>query len=192
MVTVDSWVTAFLDRIERGHEELTILDQQAGDGDFGDNLAGAAAGARRAMSDGADGFSALVTAFRATGGTSGPLFGLWFRAFSRGVSDPLRSEDVAESAARGLDAIVTAAGAAVGDNTMVDAMVPAVRSFEAPQGELVAALARAARAAADGAESTRDMLGRRGRSSYVGEHARGVVDPGALAVAWFFEAATAA
>ncbi|MGO1879970.1 MAG: DAK2 domain-containing protein [Microbacterium gubbeenense] len=191
MVTVDGWATAFLDRIESGHEELTRLDRLAGDGDFGDNLRSAATGARRAMSAGSGGFEALVTAFRATGGTSGPLFGLWFRAFARQVSDPVRVEDVDEAARRGLDAIVSAAGAAVGDNTMVDAMAPAVRSFGS-SGGLDASLERAARDAAAGAESTREMLGRRGRSSYVGEHARGVVDPGALAVAWFFAAAVPA
>ncbi|QTX05658.1 DAK2 domain-containing protein [Agromyces archimandritae] len=188
MVTVDGWVAAFLDRIEDGHEELTRLDRLAGDGDFGDNLRRAATGARHAMIAGAGGFAALVTAFRATGGTSGPLFGLWFRAFARQVSDPVQAGDVAEAARRGLDAIVSAAGAAVGDNTMVDAMAPAVLSFDSG-GDLDASLRRAARESAAGAESTRELLGRRGRSSYVGEHARGVVDPGALAVAWFFSAA---
>lgn len=191
MVTIDGWVSAFLERIEDGHEELTRLDRLAGDGDFGDNLRRAATGARHAMIAGAGGFEALVTAFRATGGTSGPLFGLWFRAFARQVSDPVQAGDVAEAARRGLDAIVSAAGAAVGDNTMVDAMAPAVSSFDSG-GDLDASLQRAARDAAAGAESTREMLGRRGRSSYVGEHARGVVDPGALAVAWFFAAAVPA
>ena len=32
------------------------------------------------------------------------------------------------------------------------------------------------------------MTARRGRASYVGDAARDVVDPGALAVAWFFAA----
>ena len=53
-----------------------------------------------------------------------------------------------------------------------------------------AALREAAAAAHEGAASTEDLLARRGRASYVGEHARGVIDPGALTVAWFFDPAT--
>jgi len=50
----------------------------------------------------------------------------------------------------------------------------------------------AAEAAEAGAESTRDLLASRGRASYVGEVARGVLDPGAVAVALFFAAAVTA
>ncbi|MGV1047235.1 MAG: DAK2 domain-containing protein [Solirubrobacterales bacterium] len=34
------------------------------------------------------------------------------------------------------------------------------------------------------------MIARRGRASYVGEVSRGVIDPGAVTVAIFFEAAS--
>ncbi|WP_344682558.1 DAK2 domain-containing protein [Saccharopolyspora taberi] len=50
----------------------------------------------------------------------------------------------------------------------------------------------AAAAAQRGAESTAQLLARRGRASYVGEHARGVIDPGAVTVAVFFEAGSVA
>ena len=46
----------------------------------------------------------------------------------------------------------------------------------------------AAAAAQQGAASTEEMVARRGRASYVGEVARGVLDPGALTVALFFAA----
>ena len=38
-------------------------------------------------------------------------------------------------------------------------------------------------------ESTRDTTASKGRASYVGENARGVVDPGALVTSWLFRAA---
>ena len=53
---------------------------------------------------------------------------------------------------------------------------------------LAAALTAAATAAGAGADSTRDLLASRGRASYVGEVARGVLDPGAVTVALFFAA----
>jgi dihydroxyacetone kinase len=73
----------------------------------------------------------------------------------------------------------------VGDKTMIDAIAPAVEALEKDGGTLQ----DAADAAKTGAESTKDITANRGRASYVGEAARGVVDPGALVMAWFFEAA---
>ena len=189
MVTTAGWVSAFIDRVEAGHEQLTDLDRLAGDGDFGDNLLAAVRRAKAAQSESTQPFRALTLAFMDAGGTSGPLLGMWFRAFSRTVSDPLAVEDVAKAASDGLLAIQQAAGARVGDNTMVDAMAPAVDALDGATGDVGDVLARVAEAAAAGAESTGALLGRKGRSSYVGDHALGVVDPGALAIAWFFEAA---
>lgn len=191
MVSAQTWVHAYIARVVDGHEELNDLDRRAGDGDFGDNLLGIAQRTGQAMTDGTPAFAALAGACRAAGGTSGPLFGMWFRGFARDAGDPLTVALLAAAARDGLDSVRRAAGAQVGDNTMVDAMEPAVRALEAADGGVDAALAAAARAAQAGAESTRDLLGRRGRSSYVGDHARGVLDPGAVAVAWFFTAATA-
>jgi dihydroxyacetone kinase len=79
---------------------------------------------------------------------------------------------------------------------MIDAIAPAVAALEsavaAGKGP-AEGLAEAADAAARGAEATADITARRGRASYIGEAARGVVDPGALVLSWFFaEAAEAA
>ena len=41
-------------------------------------------------------------------------------------------------------------------------------------------------AAMEGARSTADLSGHKGRASYLGDRARGVIDPGALVVAWLF------
>jgi dihydroxyacetone kinase-like protein len=58
--------------------------------------------------------------------------------------------------------------------------------------DLHADLAAAARAARTGAASTQELRARRGRSSYLGDVAVGVLDPGAVTVALFFESAPAA
>jgi dihydroxyacetone kinase len=76
-----------------------------------------------------------------------------------------------------------------GDKTMVDAMAPAAAALaDCAHRELGEAVAAAAAAAGEAAEGTAGLLARRGRASYVGEVARGVRDPGAVAVAIFFEA----
>ena len=65
-----------------------------------------------------------------------------------------------------------------------------VAAASSASATLSAALNSAATAARLGAESTRAMLARRGRAAYVGEHARGVEDPGASAIAMFFAASS--
>lgn len=88
-----------------------------------------------------------------------------------------------------LEIVVRLGGAAPGDRTMVDALAPAADALHDARAEpLAAALTAAADAAARGAQDTAGMTARRGRASYVGDAARDVVDPGALAVAWFFAA----
>ena len=76
--------------------------------------------------------------------------------------------------------------AEVGHKTMVDAIAPAAETLAARVAagdDAVTALQAAAEAAVAGARSTRDIVARRGRASYVGEVSRGVMDPGAAAVA---------
>jgi dihydroxyacetone kinase len=75
---------------------------------------------------------------------------------------------------------------------MLDALVPFARSFSdllAAGYSLDESLVTALEAAKRGAESTAEMVARRGRSSYLGDRAIGNVDPGALAVVIWLEAA---
>ena len=72
---------------------------------------------------------------------------------------------------------------------MVDAMLPAAEAITGQ--DLHCDLAAAARAARTGAASTQKLRARRGRASYLGDVAIGVLDPGALTVALFFESARA-
>jgi phosphoenolpyruvate---glycerone phosphotransferase subunit DhaL len=192
-----AWIEAFAAAFEAHREELNDLDRRSGDGDFGTNLNSALERVRTALAGGelatpADVFAAVSGAFMATGGTSGPLFGMWFRELSRATSaeGALGVEALAAAAGAGVAAVQRLGGAQVGDKTMVDAMVPAAEALAAAAGQgLAAALAAAAQAARAGADSTADLVARRGRASYVGEAARGVHDPGAVTVALFFEAA---
>ncbi|MFI7316425.1 dihydroxyacetone kinase family protein [Streptomyces venezuelae] len=190
---------ALLDRYARTvtqvRDNLTKLDQLVGDGDFGDNLAG---GVRRAVKladeTGMDGTAALADAFlNDVGGTSGPLFGLLFQHLA--TASPAdggapTATALAEAAEAGHAAIHRVGGAVPGDCTLVDALAPAAESLAAARDADApeAPLTEAAQAAIRGALATASLRPRRGRASYVGDHALGVPDPGALAVALLFMA----
>ncbi|GHI98159.1 dihydroxyacetone kinase family protein [Streptomyces olivaceus] len=190
---------ALLDRyseiIRTVRPALTLLDQLAGDGDFGDNLAGGLARATlRARTTGEDGMTAAASVFLDdVGGTSGPLFGLLFQhlaaataASPTGARPPVRV--LADALSAGTDAIRRVGGAGIGDRTMVDALAPAVRSLRAPAADK-SAVSDAARAAVTGARTTAELLGARGRSSYLGARVLGNPDPGAIGVALLLLAA---
>jgi dihydroxyacetone kinase-like protein len=194
-----SWITRFIDDVQQRADELTELDRLAGDGDFGTNLTSAVrrAQANLAAAESAtpqEVFRAVATAFLHTGGTSGPLFGMWFREFAKAITGEVTTAALGAAAVNAATAVRRLGNAEVGHKTMVDAMVPAAEALSAAAArddDVIVALKAAAAAAYAGAASTEGLLARRGRASYVGEHARGVIDPGALTVAWFFGAATA-
>jgi dihydroxyacetone kinase-like protein len=190
-----AWMDAFAADFEEQRQRLTELDRAAGDGDFGANLRSALGKVQRRLAvhppTARAVFGAVSDAFLDTGGTSGPLFGMWFRAVSRALpeTDPAGPGELAAGVQAGVDTVQRLGGAEVGDKTMVDALVPAAAALAgATGGSLADALAAAAEAARQGAASTEQLLARRGRASYVGEVARGVLDPGALTVALFFAA----
>ncbi|WP_020494750.1 dihydroxyacetone kinase subunit DhaL [Sciscionella marina] len=192
---VRAWIDRFIANVLDRTGELTELDRRAGDGDYGTNLRSALGRARvnlEGAEDPAAVFTAVSEAFLNTGGTSGPLFGMWFREFAKAFTEPVNGTNLATAAGNAAAVVQRLGKAEVGHKTMVDAMVPAAQALRAAAERNAGpdqALHEAAAAARTGAESTEQLLARRGRASYVGEHARGVMDPGALTVAMFFAAA---
>ncbi|MBP2217111.1 DAK2 domain-containing protein [Arthrobacter sp. CAN_C5] len=199
--TARDWINEFTRIFANAQQRLTELDRLAGDGDFGTNIASALRRVSDVLPSTADAtyrtvFSAASEGFLRTGGTSGPLFGMWFRSIARAGHNSAVLPELAGGVAGGLGAIQSLGGAKVGDNTMIDALAPASEALSEAAAlnlSVPAALENAARASRTGALSTGDLIARRGRASYVGELARGVLDPGAVTIALFFEAgATAA
>jgi dihydroxyacetone kinase-like protein len=182
----------FIEVFTQQRQVLAELDRRAGDGDFGTNLASALRRASRRMSEGPSDSASAVFArmsegFLDTGGTSGPLFGMWFRELSKATAHRADAAALAAGVAAGVATVQRLGKAHRGDKTMVDAMLPAAEAMTGQ--DLDADLAAAATAARAGAVSTQGLRARRGRSSYVGDVAVGVLDPGAITVALFFESA---
>ncbi|CAM5341664.1 MULTISPECIES: dihydroxyacetone kinase subunit DhaL [Streptomyces] len=196
----DGWIRRFAESARATEGRLTSLDQQVGDGDFGTNLtAGADAAVRRLDRIPADGtdpaapLEAAATAFLdEVGGTSGPLFGLLLQSLAAAVaaSGPTTAA-YAEGVADGLAAIRRVGDAAPGDKTLVDALAPAAEALRGTSADTSVdqALADAAEAAWEGVRSTARLRARMGRSSYLGERAEGIPDPGAVGVGLLFASA---
>jgi dihydroxyacetone kinase len=188
---------AVLDRyseiVSQAHDNLTALDQLVGDGDFGDNLVGGVRRAVKRNESATDGVAALAEAFlNDVGGTSGPLFGLLFQDLATVSWSDDQAPDalaVADAAKSSLAAIHRVGGAKVGDCTLVDALAPAIDALAKAGREAAdSPFTAAAEAAIQGALSTASLTPRRGRASYVGQHAIGVPDPGSFGVALLFTA----
>ncbi|MDQ1129662.1 dihydroxyacetone kinase family protein [Microbacterium sp. SORGH_AS_0888] len=175
--------------LEAAEPELTALDRTVGDGDLGINLARGAAALRAAgdllgsLPDASAYLAGLSQIVRhEVGGTSGPLYSILLLAMSESLAGSGASPAArrwADAFAAGVERIRTIGGAAPGDSTMVDALQPAVDALAADPADLAAAAA----AADAGARATAALRPSLGRSSYVGERAVGVPDPGATAVA---------
>jgi dihydroxyacetone kinase len=107
------------------------------------------------------------------------------------ANDPEAATTWAEALRAGTAGIGELGGAAVGERTMLDALVPASEALRSclHAGNLPRVALREAVAAADrGAAATAAMIPRRGRSSYLGDRALGHPDPGAVAVATWLRA----
>ena len=69
---------------------------------------------------------------------------------------------------------------------LVDALAPAARAAKDASGSVDEVLAQVFAPAVEGAKATRGMQAKKGRASYLGESAKHVPDPGAIAVTWLF------
>jgi phosphoenolpyruvate---glycerone phosphotransferase subunit DhaL len=193
-------LTAALSALSSSGDYLNQLDQALGDGDHGSTIARGSDAAIRDLEERTfttvnQEFEAVGSAMmRSMGGASGILFGVLFRAARNcPASETLDAPTLAAFLRRGLDDLKRKSPAAVGDKTMMDALVPAVEALEAGQGEgLVSALRSATGAAKKGAESTVGMLARFGRATALGERVRAAQDPGATSVFLFLQSLTAA
>lgn len=201
----DTWMRNFAASVAATEAQLTALDQQVGDGDFGVNLlagTGATLRALEARDGAAVGPPSAARPLRTAadvfldevGGTSGPLFGLLLQEIAVAVAETgpvLDTSTLALGVGSGLAAIQRVGEAAVGDKTLVDALEPAGAALKAcsPATGAQDALLAAADAAWEGVAATARLRARRGRASYVGGRAEGVPDPGAVGIALLFSAA---
>jgi phosphoenolpyruvate---glycerone phosphotransferase subunit DhaL len=207
-VTASASSQATVDRVVRTIAQCAVdnearfseLDSVVGDGDFGFSLA---RGFEKVLAelDGLERSSpgaflkrvgVIITS--RCGGTSGPLWGTAFLRAGAALGDQqeLTHADGVAALRAAFAGIAQRGGASLGDKTLLDALGPYIDRLEAelargPSGSggsgLAEALEQAASAAEQAAESTAGLVAKRGRAAYTGERSRGVLDPGAVAVA---------
>ncbi|EFL10467.1 dihydroxyacetone kinase, L subunit [Streptomyces sp. AA4] len=177
--------------------ELVDLDRAIGDADHGENLSRGFTAIVSALETAVPETPAGVLKLAATtliskvGGAAGPLYGTAFLRASAKVGDAAELDvplllDALRAALEGVQARGKAVG---GDATMVDALIPAVSAAEGTADGTIAEVLTAAADGADrGAESTVDLIPRKGRASYLGERAVGHMDPGARSTALLLRA----
>lgn len=197
---VEQKLNAVLETLLASEDALDRLDAISGDGDTGSTFASGANTVLESMEccelacgDAGQLMNCIGQQLaRGMGGSSGVLLSILFTAAAtrwreQGDGHPVKQRWHA-ALTHGVARMQHYGGAARGDRTLLDALLPALDVLDTASGCVDwAAMAQAAR---QGADATAEMTtGRAGRSAYVpAEHLAGHNDPGAEAVARVFEA----
>ena len=167
-------------------EELTALDQAIGDGDHGLNMKRGAQAiqAKLVEMEGKGLHESLKTMGKTCvamiGGSSGPVFGTLLMTLGKELPPEPTSQDFALALRASIEALTRLGKAEVGQKTLLDVLDPVQKVLAAGGPDLIA---RVRQCAFDSAQATADMDATRGRSSFLGDRAKGHVDPGSRSMA---------
>jgi len=184
---------------------LNEWDNKVGDGDCGTTMYRGATAIledmkkRYPMNDAAGTINEIgATIRRVMGGTSGILYDILFKAAYASLkqSRTVTANEWADALEASVAAVSKYGGASAGYRTMLDALIPAstVLKQRLKAGEdPVTAFIASSEAASAGAESTKQMQAKAGRSSYIApDLLASIPDPGAMAAAAWYRAAALA
>jgi len=196
-LTVDQFramLHAALKAVKEKEDYFSQLDAVTGDGDHGTAIVTALSAAIEASADAVDfnlmlnniGFGVMLH----TSGSTSTLLGGFFLGMADGIAgDEADAGQLKAMFRSGLAGVTKNTKAAVGDKTMMDALIPAVEAIAGTESENIAAiLAAGANAARMGAEATVAMKANFGRARNYGERSIGTMDAGASSWATIFEA----
>lgn len=177
------WISRFYEKIKNNKGYLSDLDAAIGDGDHGNNMARGMQAVTESLekNETADTTQSLkliaMALISKVGGASGPLYGTAFLEMAKASND---TKDLGELLQKALSGIEKRGGAQPNDKTMVDVWNKVVS--KADDSSLTNADIEAA------VESTKDMVAKKGRASYLGERSVRHLDPGAVSSGYLFEA----
>lgn len=173
--------------IQENKDFLTQLDMPIGDSDHGINMARGFQAVEDKLPTLEDKDVGTIlktvgmTLVSTVGGASGPLYGTAFikAAVAGNGKTAVTMEDFLAMLEAAVEGIKLRGKSTTGEQTMLDAMVPALEAMKATSGSTAEVLAAGLAAAQAGVESTKDMIATKGRASYLGERSLGHQDPGA-------------
>ena len=116
------------------------------------------------------------------GGSSGALFATLLMGMSKKYNDELLDQkNIAAMFAEGVEAMKKRGKSNLGEKTMLDVLIPVSNELQKLSNEEnVKHIAEKIKAAAEkGMLSTKDLIPTKGRASFLGERAKGHIDPGA-------------
>jgi dihydroxyacetone kinase-like protein len=125
-----------------------------------------------------------MTLISSVGGASGPLYGTFFMRGGMAVDakEELTGDDLSAMLQSGVDGLIQRGRAQLGDKTMIDAWLPALKALRESldnDHDLLTAMEEAVNAAEKGMKDTIPLQAKKGRASYLGERSIGHQDPGA-------------
>ncbi len=169
---------------------LVSLDQQNGDGDLGLYMKAGFASINAAWKDSSEEdmgrlFMQASRVFNECAPSSlGTIFSIGMMAMAKALKGKtsVTPNEMGAVIEQGLNAITQRTGSKPGEKTVLDALFPAAVALRE-----TGSLENAARAAADGAESTRAMRAVHGRAAYYGDRSIGILDGGAIVIKLIFE-----
>ena len=117
------------------------------------------------------------------GGSSGALFGTFFMSMAKTSNlDEVNFSKACEMIISGINAMKDRGKADVGEKTMMDVLIPVSEKLNEIKNENIdknQGLKEIIKIAEDRMLATKDMLATKGRASFLGERAKGHIDPGA-------------
>ena len=175
---------------------LTEIDMMIGDGDHGTSMKRGFGAALKLLgeneytyiNDMMRDFS--IELIRSMGGASGVIFGTMFFGGINELpkSDTVSLKELAKFFDAGEKAIEKRGKSKPGEKTMLDALYPAVCAMNEDKADDPADFFKAAwKEALAGAEKSKSIVSKKGRSSNFGELTIGRPDPGAVSVTFIFE-----
>ena len=176
--------------IDENSAEIEVLDQKIGDGDHIFNIQRGL----KLVVELEDSIKDLPLAkalnmiamkvLSGIGGSSGALFGTFFMTMAK---SPDLDKDVdfnkaCEMIISGIKAMKERGKADVGEKTMMDVLIPVsekLNELKSGNTDMNEGLSEIIKIAEDRMLATKDMLATKGRASFLGERAKGHIDPGA-------------
>lgn len=181
--------------VAAAEEELTEIDSRFGDADHGLTMSKIAGAVSRAVDQSAGGIQAMLddaamAVMTLNGGSAVPLWNTWLDGMQEEAPEggDIDVPGLQAVFAKALEELSDMSGAKVGDKTMMDALIPASEAVAAYTGSSEAELFDlAAKAAAAGAENSKNFVSKFGRARSYGEKTIGTPDAGAMSMSCFFQ-----
>ena len=174
--------------IDQHKDEIEKLDQEIGDGDHIFNI-------QRGIKESLDLKDELsgqapdevlkkigIKIMTTVGGSSGALFATLLMGMSKKYNDELSDQkNIAAMFTEGVEAMKNRGKADLGEKTMLDVLIPVSNELQKLSDEEdVKRIAEKIKEVAEkGMISTKNLIATKGRASFLGERAKGHIDPGA-------------